>query len=206
MNVGNRFKARQRMSLGFAGVHFKVDGVGSFQVIKSMLATGRGIQSTSRIAGNKSLFEVRGLVVHRQPTRGDSILLRKGVWLKVSHPTLEQPGGLVNTARRTGARNNCFLSVAPGSDKVTIKLGPSGIPPFTELLVPYSKGYEMAEEKGEAGEMEDEVAQIPKFKIGDSVWVKCEVCGQNVRPAKALKQHMVSFGCSPNEGKGEAGH
>jgi hypothetical protein len=204
MNVGNRLKARHRMSLGYGVVLFKVDGVGSFQVIKSKLATGRGIQSTSRIAGNKSLFQVRGLVVHRQPRRGDSILLRKGVWLKVCRPTLEQPGGLVNTARRTGARNNCFLSVAPGSDKVTIKSGPSGIPPFTELLIPYSKGYAV-EEMGEMDEMEDTLAQIPKFKIGDSVWVKCEVCGQNVRPAKALKQHMVSFGCSLSEDKGEAG-
>ncbi len=84
------------MSLGYAGAHFKVDGVGSFQVIKSKLATGRGIQSTSRIAGNKPLFEVRGSSIANQ--QGDSILLKKGVWLKVSHPTLAQPGGLVNTA------------------------------------------------------------------------------------------------------------
>lgn len=135
--------------------------------------------------------------IANQP-RGDSILLRKGVWLKVGHPTLEQPGGLVNTARRTGARNNCFLSVSPGSDKVTIKSGPSGIPPFTELLVAYSIGYAVEE----MDEMADEEAQIPKFKIGDSVWVKCDVRGKNVRPAKALKQHLVSFGCSLSEGKG----
>ena len=140
MNVGNRFKARQRMSLGYAGVHFKVAGVGSFQVIKSKLATGRGIQSTSRIAGNKSLFEVRGLVVHRQPTRGDSILLRKGVWLKVCHPTLEQPGGLVNTARRTGDATTVFYPWPLGRTRSPSSRVPVGSLLLRNCLFPTAKG------------------------------------------------------------------